>query len=40
VNCEEGKQYPVSEGKERERLVKALPQRPEKSSRSIGLNDQ
>lgn len=39
-NCEDGKQYPVSESKERARLVEALVKRPEKSSRSIGLNEE
>ena len=39
-NCEDGKQYPVCESKERERLVKAPVKRPEKSSRSIGLKEK
>ena len=39
-NCEDGKQYPVSESKERARLVEAPVKRPEKSSRSIGLKEE
>ena len=39
-HCEDGKQYPVRESQERERLVEVPAQPPEKSSRSIGLNEE
>ena len=38
--CEDGKQYPVRESQERERLVEVSVKRPAKSSRSIGLKEQ
>ena len=39
-NCEDGKQYPAGGDTERERLVEVPVKRPEKSSRSIELNEQ